>query len=109
MSESEKIQTGYIGGNLRAEAGGTGGRREVGAIRCAETCHLCAEANTYGIAIRFLKVVQDIFVIFALGFGVLDGGVDTREDAEIIEALLYFGFLGRRKGIARLHREVLVD
>ena len=100
VSEAQEIQTADVQRKLGLKPVRPAGRRETGGAGRAEARHLRAESQAQRIAVGFLEVVENVFMI-GVAVGILDGRIDAREDSQIVEALLDLGLLDGRKRIAR--------
>src|SRR5262249_46988246 len=90
-----------------AESSGAAGGCERAGARRTKASQLGAEANRQRVAVRFLKVIQDILVI-GLAVLVLNRGIDVCEDAQITKSLLRVHLPDGRERIARPERHVFL-
>src|SRR5271157_5686071 len=92
VADAPEVVAGDIEREARREAGGSGGSIQA-IVAAADAAELGANADGQRIAAGFLHLVEDVFVV-GRAVGVLNGGVDAGEDAQVVETALGLGDLG---------------
>src|SRR6266851_7537217 len=107
MAHSQKVQAADGERSFRAETSGSARSRKIGRARCPEARDLGADAQCESIAVGFLEMIKDVLAL-RFSIGVLDRGIDAREDARVVHTFLNVGLLDRGERITRLQSDAPV-